>query len=615
MFLKNFIKEINDVIDKDCTLQDAVSKMSKDKLHHIVIVENEKPIGIITEKDIIRLYKNNVDFSVPAIDYAVKNIITLHGSRLTEHALSIMVDNNIRKVIVTNSSKTYLGCVEQEDIVFRFGDDTQKAQVFIKELLNQNNESIILDGNLELKEALTIMTRSKLTSILVSKDNVPVGIISESDIINLAKEHIDHKKSIENFMHTPLVTINKDYFVNDMINLMREKNIRRVVVFDDKDDKYHTLNSKDLVNNIKGNYTAFLESKLFDARDTFNALLEYVIELIDLDDEQVIFWTNGITKIDFDVGIDDNITKIIPKYIWEKILNKLITERIVYETIKIGDRYLQLKGHYGTILGDDIIKLFLNDITEITKLNNDLKEQNFLQQELLFSQAKMAQMGEMIGNIAHQWRQPLSTISTSASGIELEDEYGTLSKEQLKKFTNLIIEQSDYLSKTIDTFRNFIKEKKELKRLHLQERIDIALNIVTTTLHNKHINIINEIDYNTSIYYDMVAGEIEQVIINIINNSKDALLEKNIDNPWVKISLNIDEKSLFICIEDNAGGIPENILPNVFNQYFTTKDESTGTGLGLFMSKKIIEESFNGEIFAENTESGAKFYIKIPYLN
>ncbi|MBD3840915.1 MAG: nitrate- and nitrite sensing domain-containing protein [Campylobacterales bacterium] len=226
--------------------------------------------------------------------------------------------------------------------------------------------------------------------------------------------------------------------------------------------------------------------------------------------------------------------------------------------------------------------------------------------------AKLAQMGEMIGNIAHQWRQPLSVISTAASGIKLEHEYGLLNDTKLVNYCDNIEKNTIYLSQTIDIFRDFIKEKKEKKNVILQDRIDKAIKIVLSTLENYHIKLINNINYNEPISMNLVIGELSQVIINLINNAKDAILQNKIDNGWIKLECTKDDQFVYITIEDNALGIPLDIMDKIFEPYFTTKHQSKGTGLGLHMSYNIITKTYKGEITASNTDVGAKFTIKLP---
>ncbi|MEA3553086.1 MAG: sensor histidine kinase [Campylobacterota bacterium] len=240
------------------------------------------------------------------------------------------------------------------------------------------------------------------------------------------------------------------------------------------------------------------------------------------------------------------------------------------------------------------------------------EELNREKDKQIYDSAKMAQMGEMIGNIAHQWRQPLSVISTAASGMKIEKEFDILDDDKFNNYCDSIDKNTQYLSDTIDTFRDFIKEKKELKEVILQDRIDGALNIISSSLNNHFIKLVNEIDYENKIKVTLVLGELSQVIINIINNAKDVLVENKIDEPYIKINCTSKGNMAIITIVDNGGGIPSNILPKIFDPYFTTKHQTQGTGLGLHMSYKIITESLKGKLYAKNTDIGAMFVIEIP---
>ena len=252
--------------------------------------------------------------------------------------------------------------------------------------------------------------------------------------------------------------------------------------------------------------------------------------------------------------------------------------------------------------------------TDITKLER-LNEEKIVREKQLEDHLKMAQMGSMIGNIAHQWRQPLNNIATIVTGVQVEQELEILSSEQLNKYMNDVSEITQYLSDTIRTFRNFLKEKKEYREIILQDRIDIALKIVNVTLKDNGIELKKLINYDKPIKIKMFVGELEEVIINIINNAKDALKEKGIKKPWVELAVLEKGSQILITIEDNAGGIPNDIKPKIFDEYFSTKDESTGTGLGLYMSKRIIHESLKGKLYVENTLNGAKFFIELPLIS
>jgi signal transduction histidine kinase len=221
-------------------------------------------------------------------------------------------------------------------------------------------------------------------------------------------------------------------------------------------------------------------------------------------------------------------------------------------------------------------------------------------QEKLFKADKMASMGEMISNIAHQWRQPLSVISTIATGIKLQKEINVLKDEDLVYNMELINKNAQYLSKTIDDFRNFIKGDQKIQNYNLADTITNFIHIVESSIKNYNINLILDLDTNINIEGN--PNELIQCLINIFNNSKDALNETKQNKPLIFISTKREENTIFIKIKDNAGGIPKKIIPKIFEPYFTTKHQSQGTGLGLHMTYKLIQEGMNGKIDATNIE-------------
>jgi nitrogen-specific signal transduction histidine kinase len=233
-------------------------------------------------------------------------------------------------------------------------------------------------------------------------------------------------------------------------------------------------------------------------------------------------------------------------------------------------------------------------------------------EDQLFYSEKMASLGNMIGNIAHQWRQPLSVISTCASGISMKHEYGILKDEDIEPNMEMIVQNTKYLSETIDIFRDFIKESgdKEQRKISIGEVISITLSIMAASLKNNYINIVYK-EPSETYYKTMAKGEFSQVITNLINNAKDVLIERKVENPIIEIELTKMANYAVVTIEDNGGGIGDDIIKNVFEPYFTTKHKSKGTGLGLYICHKIVTESLGGKIYVENGKLGAKFFIEI----
>lgn len=235
-------------------------------------------------------------------------------------------------------------------------------------------------------------------------------------------------------------------------------------------------------------------------------------------------------------------------------------------------------------------------------------------QDQLYKSEKMASLGEMIANIAHQWRQPLQAISVITQKLQITHMLndGKVTEEEMKDMVDKVSLQLDYLTNTIETFRNYAKDDKEIIETNLLNELDSAISIIEAVIKNNNISITTNTHSDEPIFVNLIPGELSQVFVNIINNSKDAFLEKNIQNPNITINLQTTKQTAIITIEDNAGGIPENILSKIFEPYFTTKHQSQGTGLGLHMCYKIIKESLKGNIYANNTDGGAKFTIELP---
>ena len=223
----------------------------------------------------------------------------------------------------------------------------------------------------------------------------------------------------------------------------------------------------------------------------------------------------------------------------------------------------------------------------------------------LLKQSRLAQMGEMMSMIAHQWRQPLSAISATSSALELRAKLNKLDNETVIKLSSKISNYSQHLSTTINDFRDFFKSDKEKKEITYNELILSVLNIVEVSMVNKNIEIKKEL--KSEKVFISYPNEIKQVLLNLIKNAEDILLENKVKDPLILIKT--DEN--YLTIEDNGGGIESHLIDKIFDPYFSTKLEKNGTGLGLYMSKIIIEEHCLGQLSVKNTEEGAIFTIAL----
>ncbi|PHO09438.1 histidine kinase [Malaciobacter canalis] len=295
----------------------------------------------------------------------------------------------------------------------------------------------------------------------------------------------------------------------------------------------------------------------------------------------------------------------------EFLLEKKYNEEIktLYKITIISTIILLLISIYISKLIEKIFLRYKSMIEEQIQANR--KKDN-----LIAYQSKMATMGEMIGNIAHQWRQPLSSISTAATGVKMQKEIGVLTDDFEIKSLDSINNNVQYLSKTIDDFRNFFKNNKTRKEFNIQDSFEKTFKLVSAQYKNKDIELISNIE-DVKIY--SFESKLVQVLINILNNARDELIKQNF-RKLIFIEAKRVKNSLIILIKDNANGINDDIKHRIFEPYFTTKSKEDGTGIGLYMSSEIVNKHLDGTLEFTNEEyefenekyKGACFKITLP---
>lgn len=257
----------------------------------------------------------------------------------------------------------------------------------------------------------------------------------------------------------------------------------------------------------------------------------------------------------------------------------------------------------------------LNSMLE--KKLDDVVQEKLAHQEIMIKQSRMAAMGEMIGNIAHQWRQPLCALSLFIQDIAEEYESGGLSKEYLDKITEDSLKQISFMSQTIDNFRNYYRPDKEKVNLDISKLINDTVSIIEKQLEANSIELQLYItSTDESLFAFGYENEFKHVVLNLINNSIDAVMEAirsgKTEHGLIEVYVRDKGRHIYIQIKDNGGGIPEDTIHKIFEPYFTTKEEGKGTGIGLYMSKMIVENNMGGRLRAVNTDDGsAVFEIKL----
>jgi len=274
------------------------------------------------------------------------------------------------------------------------------------------------------------------------------------------------------------------------------------------------------------------------------------------------------------------------------------------------------------IKNETLAKLIADKTYELKEINENLEQRiiieidkNLKQEKQIFEANKLASMAEMISNIAHQWRQPLSLITTAASGIKVNYEFGVeQSKEDIIKSMDMIILKAKFLSKTLDTLSNLIKENKELEQVKIKDQINEALDMISASLRENDIKLNIEFKKTDDVELVLPLGDLPQVLLNIISNAQEILLKRQIVNAFINIVIYIENNNLIITIEDNAGGVEEQYMDKIFDPYFTTKHQSQGTGLGLHLAYITVVKELNGLLYVKNTLNGAKFFIELPLM-
>ena len=271
----------------------------------------------------------------------------------------------------------------------------------------------------------------------------------------------------------------------------------------------------------------------------------------------------------------------------------------------------------GVTTGYSAIRHDITSKKELEELSKTLEKRvaeevakNREQTSHMLQQSRLAQMGEMISMIAHQWRQPLSSISAISGTLTLDVIMDMYKKEFFRERLDSISELAQHLSSTIDDFRDFFKVDRQKESAQLMQMAKESLQIIGPTLVTKNITLHES--YACEEAVNTYPNEVKQVILNLLKNAEDVLLEKEIPDAQIWIKSYVKDGHACLSFEDNAGGIPEAIVDKIFDPYFSTKTKKDGTGLGLYMSKTIIEEHCNGSLNVGNSDRGALFIIALP---
>ena len=570
-------------------------------INHMIEIEKENSLQSLLLK-----INNNKKFYPPILS---QSLFTFDKIALRIHLSSIYLDPEVHKIdFVDSSSKMNLKYDSKKSISKDFIKSTIPLLINDKQLgvLTIFYSQDIIDKHMD-SYVLDIVEISLLFLILVFLV-IFYFIKSFTKKINILTTATTQIAAGNLDINIDIKSNDEIGILADKLEIMKNSLKDRIKLIDQQKDKILSSNEKLLKSN-----TFLLESqsiadicsweintlsnnlicsdqlfKIFDINyQKFDANYTNFLEFIDLlDRERVqITYDNSIKdkksySIEYRIICKNNIIKNIR----ENCIHILNEENEIIKTI-------------GTI----------QNITETKQKDN-----------LIYQQSKMASMGEMIENIAHQWRQPLSIISAASTGIKFKNELKVLKEEDINAAMLHINDSVKHLSHTIDDFRDFFKGNKKKFEFKVNDTFEKTFKLIISQFKTANITIIKNIE---DVSFFGFENELIQVLMNILNNARDELIKK--DNSIERLIL-IDvvkkDTLLEICIKDNAGGIPKDIINDIFEPHFTTKEETNGTGIGLYMSQMIIKEHMNGTlevnnvdfIYNENPYLGAEFKIFLP---
>jgi len=346
----------------------ALEIMAKNRQGVVVVISRNLPVGIITERDVLHLVNTNTDFNAP-IENILKfnHIISINVKRSIDYALHVLIDNNIRRLIVIDENSNLVGIITQDILVKHLEDDTFKTNLIISSFIQNSKKLISLNKNEQISRAFDVMNKNDIGSIVAMDDNNnPVGILTERDTIRIINEKYDLNMPIKDVMSSPIVTICESHKVKDVVTVMDINDVSRVLVLKkDSNRPLFLLGARDIAHNLKGNYGQILESKLKNVKKTLNYIGESVLEIYEDNNEQIIQWMNETALNNFGNIIDRNLLTLIDSKTWANLYNDIKKDGESNKfKININNMYFEMMCSHHYSNDKEALLIILRDISE-----------------------------------------------------------------------------------------------------------------------------------------------------------------------------------------------------------------------------------------------------------
>ncbi|OGQ99421.1 MAG: hypothetical protein A2521_12750 [Deltaproteobacteria bacterium RIFOXYD12_FULL_57_12] len=371
---------INEIVTKQdqavtagSSVRQLLQAMRRNHNGVVVVLEGGRPIGIMTERDIVGLLHAGVDMDTSIDRYARKPLVQTLGERKISYAVNLMVENNIRRLIVIDNNGEFLGVVTQKDLFQHMEDDFSQTTIKVRHILDRRRPLVATTQEETISQVLAKMVSARISSVPVIEDRRAVGIITEKDILRLAGDNVPLTAKVGDHMSSPVVAAGLETSIVALVKEMNQRNIRRLVINDNEGLVIGVLTSRDLARNVEGDYNQFLERKLKHTKEVMNLFPEMLLEVIDLGDEQLVIWANEKVVARFGKSIlDKSVTELIPEKRWREIFPDIVGKGKVEDVrFKRGAEIFEFSGFYLPLDKDTEkgrIQLILRDITEEVSL-------------------------------------------------------------------------------------------------------------------------------------------------------------------------------------------------------------------------------------------------------
>lgn len=373
LLLKDIARNDKLSVPVDTHLASLIHLMNENQKGVVVVLDGAKPAGILTERDIVEILYKGTPLDEPVLKYAKKTLVTTKGERTVAYALNLTLENKIRRVIVVDESGDFLGLVTQQDLLKYLEEDFYRLTIKVKHILKKTEKLLSVSPDEPLRNALKTMYFSRISSVPVLKRRKPVGIISEKDILRLTTDNVSLDSPVRTHMNSPVDTAVPDSLLVEVVEVMNNRNIRRMVIVDERGHAVNIVTIRDVVENLEGDYNKFLERKLSSAKEILNLLPEMLMEVTDTGKEQLIIWVNDKVANRFGRNVlDKPVTSLLPHDTWKNIHGTLIKlGKIEHIKLKIGESVFELSGFYLSAYGSmeqGRFQLIMRDVTEDIKL-------------------------------------------------------------------------------------------------------------------------------------------------------------------------------------------------------------------------------------------------------